>query len=130
MKGNKLFLNTQKSGTPVYVPLPPAAVKATSETIAIREQIMKELHWDDIYYEHSLQVMVNEGLAAASNKAGDVRFLELKKLADREPGDKEMEAFWELTRANDKAILSYLVADVGHTVVNLIAFVNLFRSVV
>jgi integrase len=28
VKGNKLFLYTQKTGTPVYVPLPPAAVAA------------------------------------------------------------------------------------------------------
>lgn len=28
LEGNKLFLYTQKTGTPVYVPLPPAAVKA------------------------------------------------------------------------------------------------------
>ena len=28
LKGNKLFLHTQKTGTPVYVPLPPAAVEA------------------------------------------------------------------------------------------------------
>ncbi len=28
VKGNKLFLHTQKTGTPVYVPLPPAAVDA------------------------------------------------------------------------------------------------------
>lgn len=28
LKGNKLFLYTQKTGTPVYVPLPPAAVEA------------------------------------------------------------------------------------------------------
>ena len=28
VKGNKLFLYTQKTGTPVYVPLPPAAVEA------------------------------------------------------------------------------------------------------
>lgn len=28
VKGNKLFLHTQKTGTRVYVPLPPAAVEA------------------------------------------------------------------------------------------------------
>lgn len=28
IKGNKLFLYTQKTGTPVYVPLPPAAIEA------------------------------------------------------------------------------------------------------
>ena len=31
VKGNKLFLYTQKTGTPVYVPLPPAAVKALGQ---------------------------------------------------------------------------------------------------
>lgn len=31
MKGNKLFLYTPKTGTPVYVPLPPAAVKALGQ---------------------------------------------------------------------------------------------------
>lgn len=31
VKGNKLFLYTQKTGTPVYVPLPPAAVEALAK---------------------------------------------------------------------------------------------------
>jgi integrase len=31
VKGNKLFLYTQKTGTPLYVPLPPAAVEALSK---------------------------------------------------------------------------------------------------
>jgi integrase len=41
IKDGKLFLYTQKTGTPVYVPLPPAVLDALNQLL---EQLVRKLH--------------------------------------------------------------------------------------